>query len=105
METDGYDAEGWLYTTQWVVSNEQRRSPVEMLEVRIHGATLAIRFGSRRDALRRNSHVERIGRNWMDYIGGLAGLAQISKSGKAINIDLVCGDPVYCIARICEGCS
>jgi hypothetical protein len=68
--------------------------PWEMLEVRIHGATLAIRFEDLVEMLSGGiaARVERIGRNWMDYIGGLAGLARISKSGKAINIDLVCGD-------------
>jgi len=68
--------------------------PWEMLEMRIHGATLAIRYADLVEVLSGGmaARVERIGRNWMDYIGGLAGLAQISKSGKAINIELICGD-------------
>lgn len=68
--------------------------PWEILEVRIHGATLAIRYQDLVKVLSGGmaARVERIGRNWMDYFGGLAGLAQVSKSGKAVNINLLCGD-------------
>jgi len=68
--------------------------PWEILEVRVHGATLAIRYEDLVEVLSGGmaARVERIGKNWMDYIGGMAGLAQISKSGRALNIDLICGD-------------
>lgn len=68
--------------------------PREMIGLHIHGIT----YGIRADALIQvitgavNARIERIERNWKDYMGGYAGRVQVSKSGKALNIDLSRGD-------------
>jgi hypothetical protein len=94
VETDGMmQKAGYIRRCGWSAI-DNTGNPWEILEVRIHGATLAIRYEDLVEVLSGGmaARVERIGRNWMDYIGGLAGLAQISKSGKAVNINLLCGD-------------
>jgi uncharacterized protein YaiE (UPF0345 family) len=68
--------------------------PREMIGLHIHGTS----FGIRADALIRvitgamNARIERIERNWKEYMGGYAGNVRVSKSGKALNIDLFGGN-------------
>jgi len=68
--------------------------PREILELNIHGARLCILIDDLFSALRNGNSVctWRIKQNWMEYLGGQAGRAQVSRSGKALNIDLVNGD-------------
>lgn len=62
----------------------------EVLELHICGARYALR---RADLIRAVSgrvtvQVEELTKNWEYYLGATAGLAQVSASGKALNIDL-----------------
>lgn len=68
--------------------------PQDILELYLYGTWLCIRVNELRTALRSgvSARVEKIQRNWMAYIGENAGLAQISKSGKALNIELRNGE-------------
>ena len=69
--------------------------PHDIVEVHILGDRYAIR---RRDLIKAVSgrvfvQVEELTRNWNDYLGQTCGLAQVSLSGKALNIDLFgCGN-------------
>ena len=68
--------------------------PREVLELNIFGARLCILIDDLHIALQRGTpaRVERIKANWMEYLGGQAGIAHPSRSGKALNIELVNGD-------------
>jgi len=68
--------------------------PCEILELNIYGARLCILIDTLKYAIQSgtSASVERIKQNWMEYLGGQAGSAQISRSGKALNIELVNGD-------------
>lgn len=68
--------------------------PLDILELYLYGARLCIRVNELRAAIRSgvSARVEKIQRNWMAYTGGTAGHAQVSKSGKALNIDLRNGE-------------
>jgi RNase P/RNase MRP subunit p29 len=68
--------------------------PLDILELYLYGTRLCIRVHELRSALRSgiSARVEKIQRNWMAYISGSAGHAQISKSGKALNIELRNGE-------------
>lgn len=62
----------------------------EVLELHICGARYAVR---RSDLVRAVSgrmmiQVEELTRNWEYYLGATCGLAQVSVSGKALNVDL-----------------
>jgi len=62
----------------------------EVLELHICGSRYAVR---RADLIRAVSgrvmiQVEELTKNWEYYLGTTAGLAQVSASGKALNIDL-----------------
>jgi hypothetical protein len=62
----------------------------EVLELHICGARYAVR---RSDLVKAVSghmmiQVEELTRNWEYYLGATCGLAQISASGKALNVDL-----------------
>jgi len=62
----------------------------EVLELHICGSRYAVR---RADLVRAVSgrvmiQVEELTKNWEYYLGATAGLAQVSASGKALNIDL-----------------
>jgi len=62
----------------------------EVIEIHIHG----LRYALRRDGLagaitgRVFVQVEELTHNWNYYLGSTRGLAQVSVSGKALNIDL-----------------
>jgi len=62
----------------------------EVIEIHIHG----LRYALRRDGLagaitgRVFVQVEELTHNWNYYLGSTCGLAQISISGKALNLDL-----------------
>jgi len=67
--------------------------PKQIAELNIHGT----KYGIRIDELNMTLHghhparVERVFQNWQQYLGGIAGLARLSRSGKALNIELVEG--------------
>ncbi|MDD1711794.1 MAG: hypothetical protein LUQ69_01340 [Methanoregulaceae archaeon] len=67
--------------------------PREMISLSIHGTI----YGIRAEALIRvitgamNARIERIERNWKECVGGYAGRVRVSKSGKALNIELSAG--------------
>jgi hypothetical protein len=62
----------------------------ETIELHINGMRLAIRMADLRGALagRIFAQVERLERNWGLRITGIAGLARLSASGRALNIEL-----------------
>jgi hypothetical protein len=68
--------------------------PLEVLELHIYNTRLCIRLGELRDALYDGSvaDVEKIQWNWMASVGTRVGTALVSKSGKALNIELFCGE-------------
>jgi len=68
--------------------------PREILELNIYGARLCILIDALISAIQRGTpaRIERIKQNWMEYLGGPGGTARISRSGKALNIELVNGD-------------
>jgi hypothetical protein len=67
--------------------------PNQIAELTIHGTKYGIRLDELKEAIygRHPARVERIFQNWQQYLGGIAGLARISRSGKALNIELVEG--------------
>jgi len=67
--------------------------PQEIVELNIHGIRFGIRLRELKGALHGETpaRVERVFHNWQQYLGGIAGLARVSRSGKALNIDLVEG--------------
>lgn len=68
--------------------------PLELLEIHVFGTRLCIRLGELRQALHHGSAagVEKIQWNWMAYVGARAGVAHLSKSGRALNIELFNGE-------------
>jgi len=69
-------------------------APLDILELHICRTQLCIRMQELRAAVSTGStaRVEKLKWNWMAYTGGIAGHAQVSKSGKALNIDLTNGE-------------
>ncbi|RPI37282.1 MAG: hypothetical protein EHM53_10985 [Methanoregulaceae archaeon] len=64
--------------------------PHEVLELHICGVRYAVRTADLVKAVsgRTLIQVEELARNWQYYLGMTSGLAQVSASGKALNIDL-----------------
>ncbi len=62
----------------------------EVLELHICGARYAVRRSDLAKAVSGHTlvQVEELTRNWEYYLGVTSGLAQVSVSGKALNIDL-----------------
>ncbi len=62
----------------------------EVIEVHIQGARYAIRMRSLAAAITGKVfvQVEALTRNWNYYLGDTCGLAQVSASGKALNIEI-----------------
>ena len=60
--------------------------PKQIAELNIHGTKYGIRIDELKEALygRNPARVERVFQNWQQYLGGIAGLARISRSGKAL---------------------
>ncbi len=69
-------------------------APLDILELHICRTRLCIRLHELRGAISAGSQarVEKLKWNWMAYTGGPAGSARVSKSGKALNIDLSNGE-------------
>lgn len=69
-------------------------APLDILELHICRTRLCIRLQEIRAAVSNGSivPVEKLKWNWMAYTGGLAGTARVSKSGRALNIDLSNGE-------------
>ncbi|MCU0631618.1 MAG: hypothetical protein MUC66_01420 [Methanolinea sp.] len=68
--------------------------PREILDLHIYGARLCILIDDLIHSIQKgtSASVERVKQNWMEYLGGQAGKARVSRSGKALNIELVNGD-------------
>ena len=62
----------------------------EVIEIHIHGSRYALRRNGLAGAItgRVFVQVEELTHNWNYYLGSTCGLAQLSVSGKALNIDL-----------------
>ena len=62
----------------------------EVIEIHIHGSRYALRVTGLAGAItgRVFVQVEDLTHNWNYYLGSTCGLAQVSVSGKALNIDL-----------------
>jgi hypothetical protein len=90
---DAMERAGYLQRNGLTVLDEEG-VPREIVELRIHGATLGMRLAGLHDLLSGgfSASVERIRQNWMQYLDGTAGNASISRSGRALNIELVNGD-------------
>lgn len=69
-------------------------APLDILELHICRIRLCIRIHEIRAAVSKgtSARVEKLKWNWMAYTGGTVGCAQVSKSGKALNIDLHNGE-------------
>lgn len=67
--------------------------PHMVIELHIQGDRYAIRLADLARALAGRIHVqvESLAHNWRYYLGTVSGLAQVSVSGKALNIDLFSG--------------
>ncbi|MDD1718455.1 MAG: hypothetical protein LUQ25_00215 [Methanoregulaceae archaeon] len=68
--------------------------PCEIVEIRIDGSRFGIRVPEMRRAIRGelSVRVERLHQNWKPYLGGIAGLAHRSRSGRALNVEMIGGD-------------
>jgi hypothetical protein len=84
---------GYIERCGWAALDEHG-VPCEIIALHIQGAT----FGVRSDALIGAvtggiaARIERIQRNWKDYMEGYAGRVMVSKSGRALNIEFFSGD-------------
>jgi hypothetical protein len=67
--------------------------PHMVIELHIQGDRYAIRLADLARGLAGRIHVqvESLAHNWRYYLGSVSGLAQVSASGKALNIDLFSG--------------
>ncbi len=74
--------------------------PIDIIEIHVCSTRFCIRISELRSSLHSGSltRVEKLKWNWMAYTGGVAGFARISKSGKALNIDLSNGER-FTVAR------
>lgn len=83
---------GYIQLNRKPVISEEG-TPIEILEIYIGKDRFGIRLGELRDALYAGAlaRVDRIQWNWMAFIGASQGDAQVSKSGKALNIELFGG--------------
>lgn len=64
----------------------------EVLSVNIRGTRFGIRVAEMEALLAGGApaRVERLRRNWRFYLDGVEGLAELSRSGKAVNLELYC---------------
>jgi hypothetical protein len=62
----------------------------EVLSLNIRGRRFGIRTADLKDLLggEAQARVERLRRNWRNYLDGVEGVAEVSRSGKAVNIEL-----------------
>jgi len=62
----------------------------EVLSLNIRGMRSGIRTCEIKDLLNgeAQARVERLRRNWRNYLDGVEGIAELSRSGKAVNIEL-----------------
>ncbi len=92
MKTVMITRAGYLKQTGFAAIDDEG-SPHEITELMIHGTKFAIRLDDLRDTLERHqiSRIEKIFQNWQQYLGGIAGLVKLSKSGRALVIEMVDG--------------
>jgi hypothetical protein len=66
----------------------------EVLTLSIRGRRFGIRTPEMEDLLGEEipARVERLRRNWRYYLDGVAGMAEVSRSGRAVNIELSEGE-------------
>ncbi|HON81279.1 MAG TPA: hypothetical protein PLN56_03845 [Methanoregulaceae archaeon] len=69
-------------------------APLDILELHICRTRLCIRLFDLNSAVHSGFavNVEKLKWNWMAYTGGVVGSARVSKSGKALNIELFNGE-------------
>lgn len=62
----------------------------EVLSLNIRGMRFGVRTREMEDLLggEAQARVERLRRNWRYYVDGVEGVAEVSRSGKAVNIEL-----------------
>jgi len=62
----------------------------EVLSLNIRGMRFGVRTSEMKDLLGDGdpARVERLRRNWRYYLDGVEGVAEVSRSGKAVNIEL-----------------
>jgi len=84
MKKSGY------FHKSWCVAYDSEGIPHEVIELHIQGERYAIRLTDlvRAIAGKVRVQVEILTHNWKYYLGTVSGLAQVSLSGKALNIDL-----------------
>ncbi len=72
------------------IAYDSEGSPHEIIELYILGERYAVRRAELARAIGGRVHVqvESLTHNWNYYLGAVSGLAQVSVSGKALNIDL-----------------
>lgn len=69
--------------------------PWKVVELRIGGSRFGIRMRELTEALtngNRFARVEVLGQHWQQILGGTAGIARRSLSGKALNVELMTGE-------------
>ena len=66
----------------------------EVLSLSIRGTRYGVRTSDLEDLLEggAQARVERLRRNWRFYLDGVEGVAEVSRSGKAVNIELFASD-------------
>jgi len=84
MENVGYI----LMDRSRVLDGEGREE--EVLSLSIRGMRFGLRTSEMRELLNggAQARVERLRRNWRFYLDGVEGMAELSRSGKAINLEL-----------------
>ena len=100
MKTVMITRAGYLKQTGFAAIDDEG-SPHEITELMIHGTKFAIRLDDLRDTLERHqiSRIEKIFQNWQQYLGGIAGLVKLSKSGRALVIEMVDGGKIHGAGR------
>ena len=88
MENVGYI----LMDRSRVLDGEGREE--EVLSLSIRGMRFGLRTSEMRELLNggAQARVERLRRNWRFYLDGVEGVAEVSRSGKAVNIELFASD-------------
>jgi hypothetical protein len=76
-----------------MVTIDETGNPTEIIEVVIEGIRYGIQIEELYLALRGkiSARTFKLRNNWKQYVGGLAGLAYVSNSGRALNFEFIDG--------------
>ncbi len=77
------------------IALDEHGIPWKVVELRIGGSRFGIRIRELKDALsdgNRFARMEILGQHWQQILGGTAGIARRSLSGKALNIEVMTGE-------------